>query len=42
MFTSAIAKAATSQVLFLNQIYHLKGLCEFKLKRYEKAERDFQ
>ncbi len=37
MFTLAITKALSSQVLYLNQIYHLKGLCEFKLKRYDKA-----
>ncbi len=26
----------------INQLYHMRGLCYFKLKQYELAEKDFQ
>lgn len=26
----------------MNQLYHMRGLCFFKLKQYEPAEKDFQ
>lgn len=42
VFTQAISKSSSAQILHLNHIYHLRGLCEFKLKNYDKAERDFQ
>jgi isochorismate synthase EntC len=42
IFASAISKSSSAQILHLNHIYHLRGLCQFKLKQYEKAERDFQ
>ncbi len=42
-FNRAIAKiAGSSQVPHLNQLYHMRGLCYFRLKQYELAEKDFQ
>jgi isochorismate synthase EntC len=37
LFSSAISKSSSAQILHLNHIYHLRGLCEFKLKQYERA-----
>ena len=42
LFTNAISKSSSAQILHLNHIFHLRGLCEFKLKNFEKAEQDFQ
>ena len=43
IFNKAIIKASNNnQVPQVNQLYHLRGLCYFKLKQFEQAEKDFQ
>jgi len=43
IFNRAIGKASNnSQVPQVNQLHHLRGLCYFKLKQFELAEKDFQ
>ena len=43
IFNRAIAKASNnSQVPQVNQLHHQRGLCYFKLKQFELAEKDFQ
>jgi len=43
IFNKLISKTASgSQVPHANQLYHMRGLCYFKLKRLELAEKDFQ
>ena len=43
VINSAIIKATGSlQMPHMNQLYHMRGLCFFKLKQYELAEKDYQ
>ena len=43
LFNKAIAKTASNnQVPQVNQLHHMRGLCHFKLQRFELAEKDFQ
>jgi tetratricopeptide (TPR) repeat protein len=34
--------AGSAQMPHINQLYHMRGLCYFKLKLYDFAEKDFQ
>ena len=43
MFNKAISKANNNnQVPQVNQLYHMRGLCHFRLNQFEQAEKDFQ
>ncbi len=42
-FHKAISKTnANNQISQANQLYHLRGLCHFKLRQFEQAEKDLQ
>lgn len=43
VFNKALAKSTSSnQISQSNQLYHLRGLCYFRLRQFEQAEKDFQ
>ena len=43
IFNRALAKVGGgSQMPQINQLYHMRGQCHFKLKQYDLAEKDFQ
>jgi tetratricopeptide (TPR) repeat protein len=43
LFNKAISKASVNtQVPQVNQLYHLRGQCHFRLGQHEQAEKDFQ